>query len=89
MWHIYRNPSNKKLFEVAFVSKGKYIVGTRQGYAKKASACRAIVSAVNPTGSILVQDDTGDRPVLKYIHHDGSLSLSVSTKAGKKYIPNK
>lgn len=42
MWHLFINSDN--LFEFAFVSKGRYIVGSKQGYERRAKALSALKS---------------------------------------------
>lgn len=66
MWHLFKN--NQKLFEFAFISKGEYIAGTRQGYENRSDALSALNHLARKSiiyyGSILVQDDTGKEPIV-------------------------
>jgi hypothetical protein len=60
MWHLFKNSDNK--YEVAFIKKGKYIVGTRQGYEKKKAALKAAMIAGGCDDRyslrLWIQDDT-------------------------------
>lgn len=86
MWHIYRSASDPRLFEIAFI-KGRYIVGSKQGYARKKAACRAIAIVGSSDKMLKAQDDTGERPILVFVHHDGSTTPVKNGTVGKKYRP--
>lgn len=68
MWHLFKN--KKKQYEFAFISKGDYIAGTRQGYENRFDALKSLNYLVRkpvPSATfagILVQDDTGLIPVI-------------------------
>lgn len=63
MWHIYKNKQNK--FEFAFIRKGRYIAGTKQGYNRMSTAIESLVSCREVVaGYFEVQDDTGEKPVI-------------------------
>lgn len=88
MWHLFKNNDGK--FEIAFISKGRYIVGSRQGYERKGSCLSALVQMGAPD----VQDDTitvnhfgGSVPtVLTYM--DGKYGRA-SFMSGKEYTTSK
>lgn len=44
MWHIYRNKQGKH--EFAFIKRGKYIVGSKQGYERKKTLVKSLVSVI-------------------------------------------
>lgn len=78
MWHIYRN--KHKLFEFAFISKGRYIVGSKQGYVNHKSCVNAIMTI----GALEYQDDTKDES--KYLPTIFLYSKEPGEPA--KYIPS-
>jgi uncharacterized protein YegP (UPF0339 family) len=85
MWHLFRN--KQKQFEFAFISKGRYIAGTKQGYENRSDALSALNFLVRkpmPGGSfyaILVQDNTGEKPVVIALYTQGKQVLTNNKPA--------
>jgi len=97
MFHLFQH-SNGKLkgkYDFAFVSKGKYICGSNQGYSRKKSAINAILSilkSVRVDGCdsyyLKVQDDTLPHSKV-FSFWDDNVVIGSATAPSKKYIPNK
>mgnify|MGYP003528444520 FL=1 len=97
MWHIFKN--SKGEFEVAFVTKGRYQVGSNQGYARKSGAIavlKSVLKAVESvtreiemkTACLLWQDDTLEVPKTYWLFkYDRGCEADV--KPVKKYVPQK
>lgn len=89
MWHIYKNKQGK--FEVAFITKGRYQVGSKQGYSRKSGCKKVLISVLKSmqtvsTNSLLFQDNTlPDGPKVFWIFKTGKTELS-EVKPGKKYV---
>lgn len=87
MWHIYCN--KRGLFEFAYISKGRYIAGTRQGYERKKAALKALAKLGNTKETrVTVQDDTEELKLSKVysLHNEGNWSFLGVTKT-KAYKP--
>ena len=96
MWHIFKN--SKGEFEVAFVTKGRYQVGSNQGYARKSGAIAVLKSVLKAVESVtrdemkqavlVWQDDTLETPktygMFKY-----DRGCEADVKPVKKYVPQK
>lgn len=100
MFHLFKHSegSLKGKYDFAFVSKGKYICGSNQGYGRKAAVLKAILSVVSNFSEnygAFIQDDTFEKPTVNvYYKKNGKVCiLSYSTqkplKPSKPYIPNK
>lgn len=96
MWHIYFTTPG--VFEFAFVHKGRYIAGSRQGYARKKTALKSLWSLISISShsamvtlnnvQFKVQDDTMDEPLMATVDKDGVLHWT-GQKPGKAYEPVK
>lgn len=89
MWHLYKNKQGN--FEVALITKGRYQVGSKQGYSKKSGCKKALISVLKTmqtvsNNSLLFQDDTLSEPQVFWIFKTGRTELS-EVKPGKKYVP--
>lgn len=96
MIHIFKHSDGT--FDRATVRKGKYIHGSNQGYKRKIDVLMTIVKDLSDVYAqvisnnvfTLVQDDTGDKPVLCTVNTTKPY-LVISKKQPKnmkKYIPN-
>lgn len=83
MWHIYRNSTGK--FEFAFIKKGRYIAGTKQGYSSRVKATKSLYSLA---GKVRAQDDTREISVTGILNLFGYLNLD-GQKPSKKYVSKK
>lgn len=92
MWHIFKNKQGK--FEVAFVTKGRYQVGSNQGYTRK-SGCKAVLKSVLKSmqtvsdNSLLFQDDSLPESKVFWIFKSGQVTFADNVKPVKKYLPQK
>jgi hypothetical protein len=90
MWHLFKN--NQQLFEFAFINKGNYIAGTRQGYENRSGALKSLNTLVRKPSlgmyfaGILVQDDTGEKSQVIALYKDNKQVLT-NNKPGKRYKP--
>jgi hypothetical protein len=82
MWHLYKNANGK--FEFAFINKGRYIAGTKQGYERGSDAKRVLFtllsSACSTSDKFIIQDDTGLKPVVIYLFKRGHTSTDFKPK---------
>lgn len=97
MYHLYRHEKGKlkgKL-DFAFITNGRYISGSSQGYENKMEPYKAMMAIAKYHGSVAYQfqDDTGIKPVMMYaVINAPKKNLIITTIAlptKKKYIPNK
>lgn len=94
MWHIFKN--KKGQFEVAFVTKGRYQVGSNQGYARKSGALAVLKSVLKAVQSVTLgemntaclvwQDDTLETPKTYWVFKREK-GCEANVKPVKKYIP--
>jgi uncharacterized protein YegP (UPF0339 family) len=88
MFHLFQHTSKKLKgkYDFAFISKGKYICGSNQGYENKKDALKSL-SLV----STAFQDDTLDKPLMLWLEVEGrkisTSEIKTATKPSKKYIP--
>ncbi len=97
MIHLFKHLSgkNKGKFDIALVVRGKYILGSNQGYERKSSCYNALKLIVNEVGFsspvhevIYFQDDT-DMNKYYIAIHDKKPTLRVQQgKPSKPYTPN-
>lgn len=88
MWHLFKT-RNKKQYDFAFISKGRYIAGSKQGYSRRIDAAKAlyhllITPVAIPGAKFTVQDDTDEKPVIGQLASDGTVHLT-GQKPGKPY----
>lgn len=86
MIHLFKNNAGK--FEIAVVNNGKYIVGSRQGYNRKAGAIGAIASIMNSFNgnrTCVFQDDTFDTSKVFVLKYDKTIRELTNVKPKKKY----
>lgn len=94
MLHIIQHPKSKKYELVAVAKNGDYLVGSNQGYEKKAGVYKAIRSLIKscfaPLGgaSIFIQDDTTTQPGVWAISLFDRV-FQPDVKPSKKYTPSK
>lgn len=96
MLHLFKHSDGKLKgkYDIAFVVKGRYIVGSNQGYNTKRDAYKPMLAlcrglpVVGALGSCKFQDDTLDKPVVVILNLNGT-TFHTSDKPSKKYIPNK
>lgn len=93
MWHLFKN--NEGLFEFAFISKGEYVAGTRQGYERRSKALSSLYTLINSAQNgrasrdgrwYTMQDDSGVKSVILSLGHKGK-AIITKERAGKPYIP--
>ena len=90
MWHLFKHETGKHKgkYDVAFVVKGKYKVGSNQGYNKKSDAIKC---ALTNRVCEHVQDDTLKVPKVLFCYLSGNkkgLTSPSALKPQKRYIPN-
>lgn len=89
MLHIIKNRKGK--FELVAVAKnGDYLVGSKQGYERKAGVYKAIRSLMKMMGAFvtLVQDDTtNESGVWSFTQKERTFKEDI--KPSKKYSPKK
>lgn len=91
MWHLFKHTNGK--FDFAFISKGKYIAGSQQGYENRSDALKSLnymvrkpMPAGKNYGSFLVQDDTGTKAVVIALHPREHQVLT-KVQPSEKYVP--
>lgn len=86
MWHLFKhlNGEYKNKYDVAFVKKGKYGAGSKQGYNKKKDAVTLLVSM----GAIFYQDDTTAKPTVIQIFRKEIPIDAPFPKPAKPYQPS-
>lgn len=83
MWHIHRHTAqSNKYFDIAFIKRGKYIVGSNQGY-RKHSQCIKTLRMIDVG---VYQDDTKVKPVIVVIENGKPVTIDKS-KTSKPYKP--
>ena len=91
MWHLIKN-NETDLYEVAFVTKGRYIGGTQQGYENKKDALHAIVLMTETAHNYLfVQDDSIGVKLCLHVYNMGrsfTIKETDDSLAEKPYIPS-
>lgn len=89
MFHLFKHADKK--FDVAFVVKGKYIMGSNQHYSNREDAINAILLVLKDAGSrsVMFQDDTPTQPVILFVSAEGKVLTETSVGVKKKYIPRK
>ena len=90
MWHLFKHETGKHKgkYDVAFVVKGKYKVGSNQGYNKKLDAIKC---AFLYADSEDVQDDTLETPKVYFYYKSWDKKLCCMKSdfnPRKRYIPN-
>jgi len=92
MIHLIKNAKGK--FDNPGVGKnGEYLQGTKQGFERRAGAIKNIRAQMKnlfqlpPDATILIQDDTGDKPVVLQLGYKTISKTELKPK--KKYIPSK
>lgn len=97
MIHLFKHTAPGKLkgkFDIALVSKGRYIIGSNQGYERKSGAvgaARSLVKTIDTNGYYIgfnFQDDTFDPPVVYAVFGSRRPQKSPLIPS-KPYIPNK
>ena len=92
MIHLFKHQSGKLKgkFDIALVVRGKYIVGSNQGYERKIYCLKSIQSIGSQWGGLwrYVQDDTG-KPTVSTLHKLGNkiVLTPVKRKPSKPYQP--
>lgn len=94
MVHLFRHThgKNKGKFDIAFVVRGRYIVGSNQGYNTKRGAYKAMIAlckglpVVGALGSCKFQDDTLVKPIVVQLVSNGNTYHSTN-KSSKPYQP--
>ena len=92
MIHLFKHQSGKLKgkFDIALVVRGKYIVGSNQGYERKIYCLKSIQSIGSQWGGLwcYVQDDTG-KPTVSTLHKVGNkiVLTPVKRKPSKPYQP--
>jgi ribosomal protein L30E len=94
MIHLFKHSKGKLKgkFDIALIVRGKYIVGSNQGYEKRRQALKAMMSiahnipSVGRLGSVKFQDDTIEIPVV-YVLNSGFIQYEQPIKPHKKYQP--
>jgi len=97
MFHLFAHSKGKLRgkYDFAFVVKGKYIAGSNQGYEKKDSVFKAILSFAKHFGNLFVdvQDDTFKNSMVYNVmpQSKGRMLFKSESeiKPKKKYIPGK
>jgi uncharacterized protein YegP (UPF0339 family) len=95
MFHLFQHTSNKLKgkYDFAFISKGKYICGSNQGYENKEDAIKSVHSVATHKGGVYcwVQDDTEVKSVImcavKNVPKRNLIITPTTLKTAKKYIP--
>lgn len=88
MWHLFKNNQNQ--FEFAWINKGRYVCGTRQGYENRSDALYALFTLIAKhnlsayKGGWNIQDDTGKAPNVIRIFEKGRQVLT-NIQPGKPY----
>lgn len=92
MFHLFKHSGGKLKgkYDIALVVRGRYIVGSSQGYNKKSSAFNAIriMCMEIANGVIAFQDDTFSIPVICQIDPSEKGVLKTDVKPRKPYTPN-
>lgn len=97
MYHLFQHKSGKlkNKYDFAFVSKGRFISGSNQGYENKTALLKIIFNQATVNGShhVHVQDETRVRPVVMYLVRNLPLKNIIISdsfkKPSKPYMPQK
>lgn len=77
MWHLYKNSQGK--WEVCFFLKGRYIVGSKQGYVRRKTALNAVVQSCNiVSGFAYIQDNTTNIVLEVYVLYRQVINIKAS-----------
>jgi hypothetical protein len=95
MIHLFKHSKGKLKgkFDIALVVRGKYIVGSNQGYERKSGCYNAMIAicrtlpVVGRLGSCKFQDDTFDKPLVVDLDAGNKMTFSSTKKPTKKYQP--
>lgn len=90
MFHLFKHSKGKLKgkYDFAFISRGKYICGSNQGYSRKQGVYNAIITIAKTEKdgfSTYIQDDTDEQSWIREIFEDGYISSETTNK--KKYQP--
>lgn len=87
MWHLFKT---KRGFEIALIFRGRYIVGSNQGY-KTRNGCHKALKCIIPSlgvpTSIKFQDDTLKTPMVFSISRNESPEWEQNINPSKPYQP--
>jgi len=95
MIHLFKHQSGKLKgkFDIALIVKGKYIVGSNQGYNRKGGAINAIVAIMDNVfyesdadPEMVMQDDTVSPPLTFTVNDKKELTRYL-TKPSRPYTP--
>lgn len=94
MFHLFKHSTGKLKgkYDIALIVKGKYIVGSNQGYNRKRGALSALISICKSLpdwgnlGSCVFQDDTKEKSEVFSLDLSGTTYKSTQ-KPSKPYTP--
>lgn len=94
MIHLFEHQKGelKGKYDIAFIVKGRYIVGSNQGYNTKRGAYKPMIAlckglpVMGALGSCKFQDDTYEKPIVVTLLSNGT-TYHTKTKPSKPYQP--